>query len=327
LYCIGLCSFWIVGRIAGDRWWWLFLLKSFTPHYFLALPVLVVGVLAMRQRRALLSCAVVLGLALLIYGRLFLPTLTSSSEVVGPQLTVMTYNVVGRNDRPAAVVESIRQSEADVVALQELNSAIAEVIRRDLAVAYPFQVLEPAEGISGMGVISRHKIREARAPTGLYWVGPPQVLELQFDDRKAALVNFHAMAVTSGDPAQIALSIDAREQQAHILSELAAAHPCPLIVMGDLNATDQHEAYSIISKSLRDAWREAGFGFGHTFPGGSRRPKIFGITPPSWLIRIDYVFHSAHWHAASARIGRWDGVSDHRPVIVELRLSCPEQAP
>ena len=41
---------------------------------------------------------------------------------------------------------------------------------------------------------------------------------------------------------------------------------------------------------------------------------------PRWLIRIDYVFHSRHWRAVSARNGRIDGKSDHRPVIATLVL-------
>jgi hypothetical protein len=41
-----------------------------------------------------------------------------------------------------------------------------------------------------------------------------------------------------------------------------------------------------------------------------------------WVLRIDYIFHSRHWQARSARIGPWDGVSDHRPVIATLVLTA-----
>jgi endonuclease/exonuclease/phosphatase (EEP) superfamily protein YafD len=37
-------------------------------------------------------------------------------------------------------------------------------------------------------------------------------------------------------------------------------------------------------------------------------------------VRIDYVFYSSHWRAAAARLGPWDGGSDHRPVVAELAL-------
>jgi endonuclease/exonuclease/phosphatase (EEP) superfamily protein YafD len=45
-----------------------------------------------------------------------------------------------------------------------------------------------------------------------------------------------------------------------------------------------------------------------------------GIDVPKWLIRIDYVFCSYDWQAIDARIGPWDGKSDHRPVIAEVAL-------
>jgi endonuclease/exonuclease/phosphatase (EEP) superfamily protein YafD len=40
-----------------------------------------------------------------------------------------------------------------------------------------------------------------------------------------------------------------------------------------------------------------------------------------WLLRIDYIFHSRDWRTHWARIGPWDGVSDHRPVLARLVLS------
>jgi endonuclease/exonuclease/phosphatase family metal-dependent hydrolase len=71
---------------------------------------------------------------------------------------------------------------------------------------------------------------------------------------------------------------------------------------------------------------EAGWGVGHTFPGvlssKSKRLNIAGVDVPTWLIRIDYVFHSSHFHAVEAHIGPWDGYSDHRPVIAKLVLKA-----
>jgi endonuclease/exonuclease/phosphatase family metal-dependent hydrolase len=75
---------------------------------------------------------------------------------------------------------------------------------------------------------------------------------------------------------------------------------------------------------LHDTWQEAGFGFGHTFPGsdipGSSRPKFGNWYVPQWLTRIDYVFVSSHWGVSSASMAQFDGVSDHRGVVAELVL-------
>jgi endonuclease/exonuclease/phosphatase (EEP) superfamily protein YafD len=45
-----------------------------------------------------------------------------------------------------------------------------------------------------------------------------------------------------------------------------------------------------------------------------------GIPVPQWLIRIDYIFYSDGLTPLTAQVGPWDGVSDHRPVLVEVAL-------
>ena len=116
----------------------------------------------------------------------------------------------------------------------------------------------------------------------------------------------------------------AREHQAQVVSEYAAQVETPLIVTADLNATDQNHAYHIVTDQLNDAWREVGWGLGHTFPGGQiptmPRLTISGTPWPQWLARIDYIFFSDDWQAVAAHTGLWDGFSDHRPVIAILLL-------
>jgi endonuclease/exonuclease/phosphatase (EEP) superfamily protein YafD len=83
----------------------------------------------------------------------------------------------------------------------------------------------------------------------------------------------------------------------------------PLVVIGDFNTTDQQSLYAPLTRRLRDAHRESGWGMGFTFLSGR------GAGLPVW--RIDYVFHSLDLLALSARVGERGG-SDHRPVIARL---------
>jgi endonuclease/exonuclease/phosphatase (EEP) superfamily protein YafD len=124
---------------------------------------------------------------------------------------------------------------------------------------------------------------------------------------------------------QLEWTVRERERQARSIADYAAAQSEPLIVLGDFNAGDLSTAYKILLQGgLRDAWREAGWGTGHTFPGvdapGSSRRIIAGIPAPMWMVRIDYVFLSTHWQVVSSSIGPWDGFSDHRPVVARLVL-------
>ena len=325
LYFVAVFGWKVLHALAGDRWWWLFLLNSFAPLLFLPLPALPVIALVTRRRTLWLGSAAVLGLWLVLYGDLFLPH-TGPAPPGGPTLTVMTWNVLGFNEATDGVVAAVRRSGADVVALQELNPAVARALHQELADQYPYQALDPQPGVTGMGVLSRYPLRSLAVAFPDGWVGRPQVLALDLAGQPVTLVNFHAVPpLARGRLADsLRYSVAERERQAVFLVGLAADHPGPLLVLGDLNATEQSTAYAGLRQTYRDAWREAGRGFGHTFPGaaspGSSTASIAGIQAPMWLVRIDYVFHSAHWRTAAAWIGPWDGVADHRPVMAQVSL-------
>jgi endonuclease/exonuclease/phosphatase family metal-dependent hydrolase len=119
----------------------------------------------------------------------------------------------------------------------------------------------------------------------------------------------------------------ARERQALILVEYARGLDRPCVVLGDFNSTPLNEAYAILRRGLRDVWRDAGRGLGHTFPGsawssarGDGLPRPLRRFIPHWLLRIDHVFVTAHWRAVSARVSPLHGGSDHRPVFADLAL-------
>jgi endonuclease/exonuclease/phosphatase (EEP) superfamily protein YafD len=311
----------------GDRWWWLFLLNSMAEHFFWPLPVMFIMALVFRRRAIWYATGGAFLLWAWLYGSLYLPqfALAPSNR---PILTVATYNLLGSNGHIQNIVATIRETEADVIALQELTPAVAETIQRDLAADYPYQILDPQVGVTGAGVISRYPLHDPGQTLPGGWIGRPQVLTLEFAGAAVAILNCHAFPyhMRSFDSASwqsgIEWTTQAREQQAQIVLDFVATHPGPLIVMTDLNAGDQSRAYHMLRQGLNDAWREAGWGSGHTFPG--QRP-FERIPSPNWLIRIDYVFHSPHWEATAAWIGPWDGGSDHRSVVSKLRLKTGRQ--
>jgi len=315
VYFAGLFVWALVHWVIGDRWWWLFALNALAPYLFLPLPAILPIAFRLRRRETWVGLGLAFVLFAYLYGGLFLPSFPAA-QVSGPTLRVMAYNVLGFNMATSDVVEAIRASQADVVALQELNPENAEAIERELAEAYPYQILNPQDGVAGSGVISRYPLRPTGEPLPLNWIGTPHVLVLDFDGQPVTLIRFHAYAGIN--------NVAPREAQAQVIADFAATHSGPLVVVGDFNVTDMNVAYRIVTRQLRDSWREAGWGFGHTFPGaasvGSSRPTLAGIPVPMWLVRIDYVFHSDNFTAAAARLGPWDGVSDHRPVVAELVL-------
>jgi endonuclease/exonuclease/phosphatase (EEP) superfamily protein YafD len=327
VYFIGLFTWVILRLLLGDRWWWLFLLNSFAAYLFLPLPLILVIALLARKRETWIGFGVALALGTYLYGGLFLPTF-SQAHPDAPTLTVMTYNLLGYNENREGVVATIRATNADVVALQELNSPIAKALQRELGDVFPYQMTQVQIEGASPGVISRYPLHPTDDTLPGTWAGAPQVLSLDYNGARVTLLQVHTFATgLGGGAAHLQWTVRERERQAHAIVEFAATHSEPLIVTADFNAGDQSVAYAIVTSALKDAWREAGWGFGHTFPGGIS-PGLAGLFTagvpfPMWLVRIDYVFHSRHWQAAAAWTGPWDGASDHRPVVAQLILAKP----
>lgn len=294
--------------------------NMFAIYLFLPLPLFFILALYTRSKEALVDSALGFVVFLWFWGRLFIPhPLLASAE--GDRLSIMTYNLLGWQSHIDQQIETIRHEKSDVVLLQEVNPAMAEALQSELLAEYPYQILEPAEGFRGMGVISKHPLRPAASELPLDWIGPPQVLEMDWNGRSTTLVNFHMQSSEIKTLDYFSGENRKRESQAKALADFAL-EAGPLIVGGDANATPLNTAYRIITRNMKDSWLEAGFGLGHTFPGsvaqGSSRPRLAGISVPKWLMRIDYIFHSSHWRAISAHTAAFDGVSDHRGVVVTL---------
>ncbi len=318
---------WLILYLAsGDRIGWLSLVNMLAVYLFLPLPLVIAANLFLR--RVEIWAGALLGLVAFawFWGALFLPRPnTVQAQPNGSEtLTVMSYNVLGRQYNPPPTIDTIRAEKADVVLLQELNYELADSIQQQLSDLYPHQVLDPKTDVHGMGVLSKFPLRTTGIDLPLSWIGKPQVLELNWGERWITLVNFHMSPTTLEKIDQISENNRKREAQAQVLVDLSR-QTGSMIAGGDANSTPLNDAYRILRTEFDDAWVETGFGLGHTFPGSDHpegsRPGIAGIYAPKWLARIDYVLHTQDWQAISVRRARFDGVSDHRGVVATLKPS------
>ncbi len=313
--------------LKGDQIAYLALANTVAVVFFFPLPL--AGVIVLITRRKEISAGTVLGLAvfLIFWGPLFLPRFDAPPKNSdNAKLRVMTYNTLGPQKFTEPAIEVIRSTDADVIFFQELNHGLAQELQTRLLEAYPYQLLDPDYGVVGMGTISCYPLELAAKTLPLNWVGTPQIMQLDWDGRTVSLLNFHAFSLSFYPPEQVNYNFRYREEQAQVLADFAAQNPGPVILAGDANTVPLSAAYKIIvSNGLQDAWQAAGFGLGHTFPGSdlpeSHRPRIGPWYAPKWLARIDYVFVSPHWEVISAELAPFDGVSDHRGVVVDLILT------
>jgi endonuclease/exonuclease/phosphatase (EEP) superfamily protein YafD len=107
-------------------------------------------------------------------------------------------------------------------------------------------------------------------------------------------------------------------QIASLLEEEVLREKTPVILGGDFNAPDHSQLYELVAGRLKNAHREAGFGFGFTYPSSDVRVLRL-VSAPS-VVRIDHVFFSDHFVALRAGTLEESGGSDHRPVYAELDL-------
>ncbi len=320
-YLLFLFSWLGIYLLTGDRFTVIALINFIAVYLFF--PLILVLVVALICKSRWLGVGFIIGgLAFFwFWGDLFLPKFNQNTTS-GPSLTIMTYNVLAWHDHYDAILETIKAENPDILLLQELNNGLASILENELSNDYPFQVLNPVDNPEGIGVISKFPIRQSGKSFPQLWAGGPQVLELDWGGEQIILVNIHMSPTTGILPLDEAEeSIRSREREAQMLADLAGQSDS-VILGGDANTSFLSGAYQIISSGLTDSFREMGLGFGHTFPGSkipeSDRPHIGRLFVPPWMTRIDYIFHSDDWSTISARTARFDGVSDHRGVIVEL---------
>lgn len=309
--------------VAKDHLGYLGLINLVAVYLFFPLPVVLLTALVCRSR-GLGVAFLIGGLAFLwLWGGLFLPR-SPRAQAGGSQLTVMTFNVLATHCYTQPILDTIRAEDPDVVLIQELNNNLAGALQAELGAAYPYQVLHPLNSATGIGTISKYPLQEVPASLPQRWIGGPVVTEMQWNGRSVLLVNFHMLSTPSiRSTQQVLRDFNDREAQARMLVNLARQHGSA-ILGGDANSVPISNAHAIFTTGLQDAWIEAGFGLGHTFPSrstvpGSDRPMVGPFYSPPWLARIDYVLHTGDWRAVSARLAKIDGVSDHRGVVAILR--------
>ncbi|MFC1936102.1 endonuclease/exonuclease/phosphatase family protein [Chloroflexota bacterium] len=304
----------------GDRQGYLAIVNQLAELMFLPLPLVLLAAVYLRRREVWVGTLAALVVFGVFWGPMFTPRLGPAPA--GERLTVMTYNTLGPQPHTEPMLAVLQAEQPDVVLIQELSPEQAAVLQTELIDLYPYQVLDPQPSVIGMGAISKYPLADMPDQLQVNWVGEPQVLNLSWQGQEVVLVNFHMWAFGIAPAEYVEENFRTREGQARALAKFAAGVDGPLIVAGDANVSSLSDAYEIFTADLEDAWRQAGWGFGHTFPGsdipGSSRPRVSGRPVPQWLVRIDYVLYNQHWAATEAHLAPFDGVSDHRGVVVEL---------
>jgi len=322
LYGLGTTLFLALGLAPGEELPIVGLFNTLLPALLFPAVALAIGWLAARRWKlaALMAPAI---LALVSgYAALFLPRPLPPASA--PQLSVLTFNLHAERVALAPMVEVIRAAGADIVALQELSPEAARMFSAELGDVYPYRALHlhPSNPVMGQGVLSKYPLRDS-----VYWQVEMwhQRVTVTMRERDIALYNVHPNIPFVLTASGLAFDAGKRGRDIADILERAGRERTAVILAGDFNMTDRCAHYRRVTANYRDAFHDAGWGFGFTFPDFSSPnalprglPRV--ALPLPLLTRIDYVFYSEHFQAAEALVWPSAGGSDHRPVLARLAI-------
>jgi vancomycin resistance protein VanJ len=188
-YALGSSILTVLSLLVGDHWDVIALFNHIVPVALLpALALLPVSLAARRPRLALMLALTVLAFVGW-YGPQFIPR-RSPARSQPSHFRLLTYNIHAEAQQLEPMLEVIRATDADIVAIQELSPAAAVLFARELATDYPYQALHPnhTEPIWGQGVLSRYPIQ-----ADTYWqihLGHQRV-EIALAGRSVVIYNAH----------------------------------------------------------------------------------------------------------------------------------------
>ncbi len=298
LWCALLAA--MLGRCA----WPFDLFAHFRVQYTLLF--LIVAILLFALRAPLLAIVAVAGAvvgAIPIVSYMGVPT--ARAEAGSAKFRVVAFNTWFRNHDYAAIGRFLERTQADVIVIGERDrddgaQRIGAYLRSHPH-AFNAGLRHGAIVFSRWPIISAESVALAESP-GV----PAARVTLDWQGTPVTVLGVHLHWPLGPRSSRL------RNAELASIASFAAAHPEPLIVTGDFNATpwSQHFRAALEQSGLSDC--AAGHGLAPSWP--SQFPPLG--------IRIDHCWASRHWRSVDVRLGPAHG-SDHLPLIADLAWAPP----
>lgn len=303
IYGLPMGLFVLLRLLTGYRFWPVAFFSQTLPWTLLIAPPLLIVLFAKRRWYRAVPAAIVTTALFVWYGPLFLPKPAVSCSSPCDALTIMQYNIAEGRTPTADLLRVLRESGADIITLQEVETSQAKAILDDLSDVYPYQI---AEEDRGNGLFSHYPLRDHA------YLDLPGRSYLRAD----LDVNGQPLIVISAHP-QVAYvdlqkwSYISRSRSALVSLAEMASQGTPTLIAGDFNMVDQSADYDLMLQAgLHDAFRDQGWGLGLTYPTAHAIAPI-RLAP---FLRIDFIWHTQQLRTLRAWVGP-DGGSDHLPVF------------
>ena len=248
------------------------------------------------------AVALFCGLLNLFYIWPYYRTRTSQNPSSDVRLRLLQANVLKDNKNYASIFRLLKQTNPDVVVLQETN----EVWRNQINLlhdVYPFSEMALRSEGAGMVILSKHKFETVEVLRLDDSIHVAILVQVRIDHHKITILALHPTTPISP------FKFKNRNRQFREAATLLKGIDGPKVLIGDLNTTmwSPYFAELLRCANLRDA--RLGFGLKTTWP----------MPLPGFLrMPIDHCLVSSELQVANLEIGEHVG-SDHRPMIIDLR--------
>lgn len=331
----------------ADLWPLAFFSMAFMPILFVNAVFLVYWLIMMRKLALISGCGILLGSGLITHNIGFHKQSFENDKASLRQIRVMTYNVydfldasqvVGRST-DTAILKLIGEQRPDIVNMQEFFThsherfVMVDSIRKVMGARYywfrPLSIT-PFD-TTGLVTFSKYPIiRQDTVPklNGVTTEG--MFVDVKKDDKIFRVYNFHLRSTSfsrdedhyldslsqHGEPdvqrskhigSKLKHAFMIRGRQVTGIKQLLAKCPYPYIITGDFNDTPLSFTVNHMSKGLKNAFCEKGYGLGVTF---------YGVYPG---FQLDYILASPQFEVASYKILH-QRLSDHYPVLSDVEL-------
>ena len=297
------------GLVLGllGRFYWAFDLCS---HFYVQFTVIaLVGTISWigAVDKRILAIALVAWLMLLPSIAWFYIGRNSDIETRSRAVRVVSCNVLTSNPNKSAVLDFLRQSDADIVLLMEVDDEWSQVIKT-LDQLYPHQLHQARDDNFGIVLISKLPWKSA-VPIQLDNSGIPSI-EAIFENNAKQLrfVGTHPLPPTGRE-----YSMQRNLHFVNLAKRLRESGTAlPTIVIGDLNCTSwSHHFRKLLNDSqLRDS--RQGFGVQRSWPTSMKLSILGAIRIP-----IDHALVSSDVRVHDRIVGPFVG-SDHFPIVVDI---------
>lgn len=188
-------------------------------------------------------------------------------------IKVFQFNILKGNTHKEETIQLIKNENADVVMLEEVNAEWGKLLEESMKTQYPYYKIITREDFYGMALFSKVPLSGVEIVDVISHTGITALINTE--SSRIRIFGVHTKAPTT------ASNLELRNEQIRFLGETIGKYDDPVLVMGDFNAVPWDDVMvEFVEKT-----------------GLTDSRSTLSPTFPSWggfmKVPIDYIFHSS----------------------------------